>query len=82
MQAHYIWVKKGKIEIGTVDRPFTTQAEIILHGNKDDRYLLIDPESSGNKILAVTGGLEFYGTPPSSEWTKLSKIAVIGTNTI
>ena len=54
-QANKIWVQKGKIKIGSEDNPFETKAEIILHGNKDDRYMVIDDAASGNKMLAVTG---------------------------
>jgi hypothetical protein len=32
-------------------------AEIVLHGKKEDSFLVIDPDASGNKLLAVTGGL-------------------------
>jgi hypothetical protein len=54
----------------------------MLHGTKDDKYLLIDPEASGNKMLAVTGGLEFFGVAPTTPWTKLSQIAPVGATTI
>ena len=56
-QAKKIWVQKGKIKIGSADKPFTTKANIILHGNKDDRYMVVDSDASGNKMLAVTGQL-------------------------
>jgi hypothetical protein len=56
-EAHYIWVKQGIIRIGAADSPFTKNANIILHGGKNDSYLVIDPDASGNKMLAVTGGL-------------------------
>lgn len=56
-EAHYIWVKQGIIKIGSEESAFTNQAKIILHGNKNDRYLVVDPNASGNKMLAVTGGL-------------------------
>ena len=29
----------------------------MLHGNKDDDYLTLDPGAAGNKMLAVTGRL-------------------------
>ena len=54
-QAHYIWVKRGIMRIGTPQTPFTNQATIILHGEKDARYLVLDNDASGNKMLAVTG---------------------------
>ena len=61
-QAHYIWVKQGIIRIGEQNSPFPKLANIILHGSKNDSYLSIDSEAYGNKMLAVTGGIEFYGS--------------------
>lgn len=55
-QAHYIWVK-GKIKIGTKDTPYVYNANIVLHGQKNSTYMVIDPDASGNKMMAVTGGL-------------------------
>ena len=63
-QARYIWVKQGIIQIGSATSPFTNKANIILHGAKNDSYLVVDPDASGNKMLVVTGGLEFYGIEP------------------
>ena len=57
LQAKYIWVNLGVLKAGTQEAPFTGQIDIILHGEKDDNYLVIDPQASGNKMLAVTGGL-------------------------
>ena len=61
LEAHFIWVTNGIIRIGEEDAPFTNNAEIILHGEKEDPYMAFTPSITGNKILAVTGGLEFYG---------------------
>ena len=82
LEAHYIWVSQGIIRIGSADSPFMNQAEIVLHGEKDDKYLVIDPDASGNKMLAVTGGLEFYGVIPDTVWTRMVEIAVAGANQI
>lgn len=81
-EAHYIWVRKGAFKLGTSSAPYLNQATIILHGEKDDRYLVLDPDASGNKMLAVTGELEFYGKPINNVWTKLTAIAPIGATTI
>ena len=34
LQAHYIWVQSGIIQIGSKDNPYPHNANIILHGNK------------------------------------------------
>ena len=71
-QAHYIWVKRGIMRIGTPQNPYTNKATIVLHGEKDARYLVLDPDASGNKMLAVTGELQFYGNATDNVWTKLT----------
>lgn len=55
--ANKIWVNLGGMFIGTKTNPFQHQATIILNGEKDDYYTVIDPGASGNKMLAVTGAL-------------------------
>ena len=57
LQAHYIWVSQGILRAGSDTTPFTSKIDIILHGEKEDDYLVVDPNASGNKMLAVTGGL-------------------------
>ena len=56
-QANTIWVQRGGIYIGSPSKPYTYKANIILNGNKDDLYTVLDPDASGNKMLAVTGAL-------------------------
>jgi hypothetical protein len=56
-QANTIWVQQGGIYIGSPSKPYTHKATIILNGNKDDLYTVLDPDASGNKMLAVTGAL-------------------------
>lgn len=62
LHASYIWIRdsKAKLIIGNSTNPFARKAEIVLHGNKSDRYMVIDGKSSdtiesGNKMLAITG---------------------------
>ena len=44
----------------------------------DDFQMVIDEGASGNKILAVTGGLELFGLEPTTSWAKLTKTAHVG----
>lgn len=81
-EANKIWVNQGFISIGSKATPYAKKAKIILNGEKDDDYMVLDPDASGNKMLAVTGGIEFYGTVPDNIWTKLTKIAKVGDTTI
>lgn len=82
LQAKTIWIQQGGLFIGTAAQPYTYQANIILNGEKDDVFTVIDPSASGNKMLVITGALEMYGTPPSITWTRLTAIAPVGANTI
>ncbi len=43
---------------------------------------MLDPDASGNKMLAVTGTLQLYGKPINNVWTKLTIIASVGDTTI
>lgn len=80
-QAHYIWVK-GKIKIGTQSNPYKFNATIVLHGEKDSPYLVVDQDASGNKMMVVTGGLEWYGTVTNNTWNRLTAIAPAKSTTI
>lgn len=80
-QAHTIWVK-GKIVIGTAANPYIFNATIVLHGNKTSPYKTIDADASGNKMLVVTGGLEFHGKITDNVWNRLTAIAPAGSTSI
>ena len=82
LQSHYIWVNKGTIRIGSESMPYSQTANIVLHGEKNDFQMVIDKSASGNKILAVTGGLELYGQEHATSWTKLTRTALVGDNQI
>ena len=56
-EAHKIWVKQVIIKIGSEVNPYVHNAKIVLHGEKEDKYMVLDPGASGNKMLAVTGGI-------------------------
>lgn len=57
LSASTIWVNLGGIFIGSKSSPYKRKATIILNGNFGDLYTVIDPDASGNKMLAVTGAL-------------------------
>ena len=76
IRANNIWVRGGEFKIGTKEQPYTGKVNIILTGIKTSRSLLIDDISDiGTKSIAVTGLMEFYGTPPQTIWTRLAAIA-------
>lgn len=74
-----IWVRSGKMMAGTADKPFTSKINIILDGVKDDQYLLVSNDvDAGNKVIAVSNGLELFGVVPQTTWTFLSAFASAG----
>jgi hypothetical protein len=44
--------------------------------------MVIDQDASGNKIMIVTGGLEFYGSATDNIWNRLTAIAPAGSTSI
>jgi len=73
-------VKTGKIIAGNATTPFPGKINIILEGNLEDDSLVIDDKIDvGNKVLAVTRGLELYGISPTTVWTRLAAYADAGT---
>jgi hypothetical protein len=85
LQAKNIYVRGYgyKIIAGSEKTPFTNDVNIILHGTIGGESLVIDDKvEASNKELAVTGGLELYGSPPESTWTRLTKYASAGDTTI
>ncbi|CAL1172079.1 unnamed protein product [Cladocopium goreaui] len=91
LQATYIWVKGGTMEIGTEQKPFLHRALITLHGQK---YSTIRLPVIGGKVLAVSntqftirelgdnaveegniGTLDIHGRPRIKVWTRLAETA-------
>jgi len=96
VNATYIFVPGGKMEIGTEDEPFLQKATITLHG---DRFDTIELPHVGSKMLAVSnknpvhesgngvpasdiGILDIHGQPRLRVWTKVAQDALAGTNTV
>jgi hypothetical protein len=44
--------------------------------------MVIDADASGNKMMVVTGGLEFYGAVTDNVWNRLTAIAPVGSTSI
>ena len=54
-----------------------------MHGTHDSESLLIDEFiDAGNKVLAVTGGLELFGQTPNTIWTRLTEEVDAGATSI
>ena len=64
---------------GNSTNPFPGKINIVLNGEFADNPLVIDANIDvGNKVLAVTKGIELYSTPPGTVWTRLSVYADAG----
>ncbi|KAI6655737.1 Fibrocystin-L-like [Oopsacas minuta] len=74
LQAKYIVINGGYMQIGTEEEPFSHEAIITLYGN------ILDPEIPlyGAKVLAIRqGGLDMHGIRRNRTWTRLNETAHI-----
>lgn len=70
------------MQAGSASSPFKKKAEIILYGNQNSPFRVLDPITEGNKMLAVTGKLSLHGDSPKVPFTKLAAIASKGATSI
>lgn len=58
----YLFVRMGELLIGNATTPYLGQAQFTLYGMKEDQHIVYDNSvEAGNKIIANTGLLSFYG---------------------
>ena len=63
LRATSIWVKTGQFFIGDEENPFPNKATIILDGERESQTEIITSIEVGNKVLANTGEIKWYGLP-------------------
>lgn len=79
LNAEYIIVKEGYMEVGTKDHPYTSKLTITLSGTEEGPFIPI----YGNAVLGVRDGtLEMHGVTRSHTWTMLNVTASAGDSTI
>ena len=79
LDATYIMVNGGYLEIGTEDFPYTSKLTITMHGTEYTPALPI----YGNKVIAVRNGrLEMHGPVRSHSWTELETTVEAGATSI
>lgn len=79
LQAKYIFINHGKLQIGTEENPFRHKAIITLHGNVRDPEIPI----YGAKVLGVRQGeLDLHGVPRNMTWTRLAETSLTNDTTI
>jgi len=79
-EAYYVFVRQGKLTIGTELNPRVNKLEITMHG---DRWNTPEIPTYGNKVIAVREGeIDIHGTERSVVWTVLTATAAVGDTTI
>jgi hypothetical protein len=75
--ARYIYINKGRMEVGTEEFPYTSRITITMHSLLSDPYLPI----YGNKVIGVRyGTLDMHGVERTPTWTLLeTSVAKKGT---
>ena len=77
--AHYIFVNKGMMEVGTEEFPYTSKITITMHSSVEDPYIPI----YGNKVIGVRyGTLDMHGVTRDVTWTKLGETVEPGATVI
>lgn len=62
LNAEHIFVRAGELLIGTVDARYEAEAQITLYGARaDEQVKMSGTVEAGNKIIANTGLVAFYG---------------------
>lgn len=79
LQAKYIFINNGKLQIGTEDNPFTHSATVTLHGRVTDPEIPI----YGAKVIGIRQGeLDIHGKERTVTWTRLSSTAMKNMTTL
>jgi len=69
LQAEYIFLRNGTLQVGTEASPFQHKANITMHGDKHTAEL----PTYGNKVIGVRyGTLDLHGAEVAPAWTRLS----------
>ena len=72
LRSHIIYVTVGEFLIGSEESPFLQKAEIELLGLTDSETLVLDGSiKGGNKIIATSNKVAFYGKKRSHQLTRL-----------
>jgi hypothetical protein len=77
--AKYIFVRNGRMELGTAEFPYTSKLTITMHSKIDDPYLPI----YGNKAIGLRFGvLDMHGVPKTPTWTVMEQTVEKGASSI
>jgi hypothetical protein len=83
LKAKHIFVRAGELYIGNVSEPFEAKATITLYGEKANEHIVFDGAvEAGNKLIANTGKIFFYGKQRENRVSRLTKAATPSSNKI
>lgn len=65
LRTYSMWVRAGRVDIGTADAPFDSTVEIRLYGNNTSPSQFVFSQSIpvGTKNLIITGTMNMFGKP-------------------
>jgi len=79
LNAKYIFIRNGRLQAGTREKPILNNVQIVLHGSKEDPHL----PHYGNKVLALREGvMDLHGKEYLPTWTLLESTANVGATSI
>ncbi|OMJ78805.1 hypothetical protein SteCoe_21333 [Stentor coeruleus] len=78
IDAHYIFIHGGTLQIGTEDDPFENEITITMHGNRHSPALPM----YGNKVIAIRGGLVDIHGKFKTSWTVLDSTIDPGSSSL
>lgn len=77
--ASYIFMNKGKMQVGTEDFPYTSKIQFTMYGDVYSPYIPV----FGNKVIGVRAGiLDMHGAERKPTWTQMETTSEVGDNTI
>ena len=83
LETEILLIRGGKLQVGTVEEPFTNKFDLVLAGNHftEDQPLPNGP-NLGAKALGVFGFADIHGVDVGTSWTKLAATASAGDKSI
>lgn len=65
LRTYSMWVRAGRVDVGTADAPFDSTVEIQLQGNNtsESQFIFSQAIPTGTKNLIITGTMNMFGTP-------------------
>ncbi|XP_067950541.1 fibrocystin-L-like [Watersipora subatra] len=83
LEVGYLIISGGRLVVGWEDEGYRGNVEIILNGDQySENYQQTSGATVGQKVIAVSGGLDLHGKQRETLITTLSKTAQAGASTI